>query len=64
VMVGGRVRLISERLAAKLAAGGFRPIEIEGRGRWLVDPEVRRVAAAARAVLGGEFRLAGRKVAA
>ena len=64
VMVGGRVRLISERLAAKLPAGGFQPIEIEGRGRWLVDPEVRRFAAAAREVLGGEFRLAGRKVAA
>ncbi len=65
VMVGGRAPLLSENMALRTGlGGGFQSIEIEDRGRWLVDVDVRRLAAAARSALGGEFRLAGRKVAA
>jgi cytosine/adenosine deaminase-related metal-dependent hydrolase len=65
VMSGGRIRLISGRLAGKIQVRGrYQPMEIEGRGRWLADLDVRPFAATARAALGDGFRLAGRRVAA
>jgi len=64
VIIGGRIRLMSEKLAGLVAAAKFRPLEIEGRGRWLVDIDLQQFTAPVEAALGGNFRLAGRRVAA
>jgi cytosine/adenosine deaminase-related metal-dependent hydrolase len=67
VVIGGRIRLISEAIAGRvgsLALDGFQPLEIEGRGRWLIDGNVPQLAQPVRDILGEEFRLAGKRVAA
>jgi hypothetical protein len=43
---------------------GFQALRIEGRGRWLIDGDVPALAQSVRDVLGDEFRLAGKRVAA
>jgi len=65
VMLAGRVRLISEEIAGRIPiSSGFQPVAIEGRGRWLTDIDLQRIMAPVESVLGRDFRLAGRKVAA
>jgi cytosine/adenosine deaminase-related metal-dependent hydrolase len=67
VLIGGRIRLASEAMAGRLKAfpfQGFQALRIEGRGRWLIDGDVPALAQSVRDVLGDEFRLAGKRVAA
>jgi len=67
VILGGRIQLISERLApkihSKLTAHLYR-IDVDGRGSWLVNVDVARLVQATEPVLGPNFRLAGRRVRA
>jgi len=56
VFVGGRLKLISERMSGRVPPRSFRPIEVEGRGRYFIGCDVPRLDAA--------FRLAGRRVLA
>ncbi|MCX6620441.1 MAG: amidohydrolase family protein [Acidobacteria bacterium] len=65
VMVGGRIRLMSSAFARhhpRLVHARMRPIEVEGRGRWLVDADVPALHAEAAAALGPDVKLAGRCV--
>ena len=67
VIVGGRIKLISAGLAQLLPPRLVRhlqPLRIEHRGQWLIDCDVRMLLSACNRVLGGEFRLAGKTVAA
>jgi len=61
VMVGGKIRLVSERFAV-LASDSFETISIAERGKFLVDAPVRAMVQVAAARLGAAFRLAGRRV--
>ncbi len=61
VLVGGRVKLASERFA-EFAGGGFHPIGTEGRGRWLIRAPIPHLRAASVAALTPEIRLAGRRL--
>jgi cytosine/adenosine deaminase-related metal-dependent hydrolase len=63
VMVGGRIRLISDRLAKRIGAPPhFERIHIAGRGRMLVDAPVGELYRQTAPVLGGKLRLAGKAV--
>jgi cytosine/adenosine deaminase-related metal-dependent hydrolase len=65
VMVNGRVKLLSDEMANRLSAAdlsGFEPIEIEGRGHFLVDCRVSEAFNCAVQHLGADFRLAGKRV--
>jgi cytosine/adenosine deaminase-related metal-dependent hydrolase len=65
VILGGRIQLVSQTLAARLDAKLTRHlqrIELEGRGAWLVNADVSRLRDATEAVLGRDFQLAGRPV--
>ena len=67
VMVRGQVMLLSERLASRCLASrtdarGLHPIQLEGRGRYLVRADIPALRAAAVRALGPEIRLAGRRV--
>ena len=65
VFLKGRIKLVSTAMAARIDAGewtGFRPIEIEGRGSWLIDCDVPCLWDAVTRVLGEEARLGNRKV--
>lgn len=65
VFLKGKLKLISARLADCLQMidlSNFEPIELEGRGRWLIEGKVRWFAAAAQQALGENLFLAGRKV--
>lgn len=67
VIVGGKIKLVSERLAARLPAAskrGLEPIHVEGRGDYLVKANVPQLYAATRKILGTDFKLAGRAVSA
>jgi cytosine/adenosine deaminase-related metal-dependent hydrolase len=64
VMIGGRVRLVSESLAGRMGLEGWQPLAIEGRGRWLMDGDVPHFAGRVREILGEDFRLAGKRVTA
>lgn len=64
VMVGGQVRLASEAMASRFPIAALQPLQVEGRGRWLVGANVAEFAGPVRAILGDEFRLAGKRVAA
>jgi len=61
VVIDGRIRLISERLAKPLRLPGFHPIEIADRGRWLIDCDLPRLMGSVREVLG-EALLSGKAV--
>jgi len=63
VMINGRVRLLSG-LAAPENTGPMNVIELEGRGEYHVNVDVRSLHQQARQALGSEFTLAGRRVAA
>lgn len=62
VMVGGRVMLLSSALAANLGSHGLQPVEIEGRGTWLVRSDVPQLYSTAACILSDPLRLAGRRV--
>lgn len=67
VIVGGRIKLVSaafaERLPGNLTARLGR-IHVESRGEYLVDAPIAGLISTTRYILGNEFKLAGRKVAA
>jgi cytosine/adenosine deaminase-related metal-dependent hydrolase len=65
VMIGGKVMLLSDRLAGHSRAhyaGGLNRISIQGRGQWLIRADVPDLHAEATRELGPEIRLAGRRV--
>jgi cytosine/adenosine deaminase-related metal-dependent hydrolase len=62
VMVRGQVTLLSDGLASRLGAGGLDPIQVEGRGHYLIRADIKTLYAAAARALGPEIRLAGRRV--
>jgi hypothetical protein len=65
VLVGGRVKLVSERLAQQLPdgiSGELRPLRVEGSRTVLVAAELERLERLARASLGAPLRLAGKTV--
>jgi cytosine/adenosine deaminase-related metal-dependent hydrolase len=67
VFSGGQLKLASEAWAGRLPPQqlrGFQRIEVEGRGRFLIDCDVSALAAETRRILGDDFRLAGRRVEA
>jgi cytosine/adenosine deaminase-related metal-dependent hydrolase len=67
VFVGGRIKLITLPLAERLPQPIFRnlqPLRIEGRGHWLIDCDVQMLVEASNRVLGEQFHLAGKAVAA
>lgn len=67
VLIGGRIKLISEALADRFAPHlpqELQTLEIRDRGRWLIDCDVTTLFGAVKAVLGPDIRLAGREVAA
>ncbi len=67
VLVGGRIKLMSTGFARRLApvlSRRLQPLEIEGRGRWLIDCDVSALMKTVTAILGEDFRLAGRGVVA
>ncbi len=61
MIVGGKIKLVSERFA-ELAEPGFERIAIAERGKFLVDAPIRTMVQVAAARLGAAFRLAGRRV--
>jgi hypothetical protein len=67
VFVGGRIKLVSAALAPcfpSIAIRRLQPVRVEGRGRWLIDCDVAALVEACHQVLGDQFRLAGKAVAA
>jgi cytosine/adenosine deaminase-related metal-dependent hydrolase len=62
VMVSGRTMLVSGRFAKRCDVSGLHPIQVEGRGRWLIRADVPRLYDAATQALGPEIRLAGRRI--
>jgi cytosine/adenosine deaminase-related metal-dependent hydrolase len=67
VMVGGRIRLLSDRLAQSLGLGHLsspRSLRVQGRGRYYVSDDIPSLLAATESALGGAVRLAGKAIAA
>ncbi len=62
VIVGGQVKLISPSLWRRTTKDGLHPIDVEGRGTFLVDADVPRLREQAQRFLGKELRLAGRRI--
>lgn len=65
VVVGGRVRLIAPMLAAQAPSAfqrGFQLLGVEGRRAVLVNADVRSLRRTAARHLGGDFRLAGKRI--
>jgi len=65
VILGGKIKLISQKLAARLdpfLTRHFQKIELLDRGAWLVNANVADLYAATAAVLGPHFNLAGSPV--
>lgn len=65
VFVGGELKLASPAMAARLPSSErdrLQPIEVEGRGRFLVAADVENLYGETAAVLGRNFQLAGRRV--
>jgi len=63
VIIGGRVRLISKPLRSRFAIKEkLHSIALEGRGEWFTPFDVPRLLNSARAALGPEIRLAGKRV--
>jgi len=65
VILGGKIQLVSKNLAARIDprfTRDFQNVELEGRGKWLVNVNVSRLRAATEAALGPDFQLAGRTV--
>jgi cytosine/adenosine deaminase-related metal-dependent hydrolase len=65
VLLGGRIKLLSRRLADQLPRRrklGLEPISVEGRGDYLVDARVSDLYACVTSNLEADFRLAGKRV--
>ena len=62
VMVNGKLKLISRKLAGRRPPTSFNRLNVEGRGEFLVDANVTRLRQQAERTLGKEIRLAGRAV--
>jgi cytosine/adenosine deaminase-related metal-dependent hydrolase len=65
VFLKGRLMLVSDHAARELHLKGledYQPIEIEGRGKWLVRADIRTLSDATKLVLGDRIYLAGRRV--
>ncbi len=63
VVIDGRVRLISKQLRPRFAIEEkLHSIALEGRGEWFTPFDVPRLMNSARAALGPEVRLAGKRV--
>lgn len=65
VMVGGAIKLASERLLDRVkspAVGPLHRIRLEGRGAWFTDVDIPSLHRATIGALGPEYRLAGRRV--
>lgn len=65
VVLGGRIQLVSSDFASRIdpvLTRHLRKLELDGRGTWLVNANVSALYAAAEAVLGPDFKLAGRLV--
>lgn len=62
VMIGGKIRLIAPVLTCRIS--GLQRLNVEGRGDVLVCANVERLRRQAEQALGGEIRLAGRRVLA
>jgi cytosine/adenosine deaminase-related metal-dependent hydrolase len=60
-IVGGKVRLVSNRLA-RYARPRFESITVEGRGRVWIDADLVALYRETASRLGGEFKLAGRRL--
>jgi cytosine/adenosine deaminase-related metal-dependent hydrolase len=61
VILGGRIKLISPAMAARLRPIGtdnLRRLNVEGRGEWLIDCDVLSLTQAVRLALGPTFQLA------
>jgi hypothetical protein len=67
VMIDGRIRLLSMEMATHLRLTGtprLQPMDVEGRGRYLIPLDVHALLEETRQTLGEEIRLAGKAVAA
>jgi cytosine/adenosine deaminase-related metal-dependent hydrolase len=67
VMVRGAIRLITPALLDRVGYGGElmpHTVTLDGRGRWLTDIDVPALHDETVRALGGEYRLAGRRVSA
>jgi hypothetical protein len=65
VIAKGRIHLVSRRLAERVPSSliaRWHSIRVEGRGEWLTPFNVPSFLEQARAALGPEIRLAGRRV--
>jgi cytosine/adenosine deaminase-related metal-dependent hydrolase len=65
VVLGGRIKLLSKRLATRLPRRrklGLEPLSIEGRGDYLVDAKISELYASVASQLGAHFKLAGKRV--
>lgn len=65
VMIAGRFHMISESMAARKLGGfarGFQTIELESRGRYLIDVDLYSLYRDARTSAGSKLRLAGRSI--
>jgi cytosine/adenosine deaminase-related metal-dependent hydrolase len=63
VIIGGRVRLISERLAKRVKAPpDLEPLRVAGRGRVLIDAPTRDLYHAAASILPQPLRMAGKAI--
>lgn len=61
VIVGGRIRLVSDRLK-KFAPPGAQAIHVEGRGRAWIDADLKTLYRETASLLGDKFKLAGRRL--
>ena len=65
VVLGGRIQLVSGTFASRIDPSLTRhlhKVELDGRGTWLINANVSALCAATEAVLGPDFKLAGRRV--
>jgi cytosine/adenosine deaminase-related metal-dependent hydrolase len=60
-IVGGRIRLVSDRLS-RFAGSSFQSISVEGRGRVRIDADLSGLYREISSRLGGNFKLAGRRM--
>ncbi len=60
-IVGGRIRLVSDRLS-RFAETSFQSISVEGRGRVRIDADLSGLYRETSSRLGGNFKLAGRRM--
>jgi len=52
VVIGGRIKLVSERLAKQIPVAGFHSIEVAGRGRYFINCDVPRLMEPVKQALG------------